>query len=202
MFLYNGNDILGTVEESDASLTILADGADELGAQVAFIGDLDGDGFDEFLVSAPAMDGGGQVGIFRGSAALSGNLTFSDADLVIAGIADGQRFGDRVTSIGDRGQDGLPELMIGAPGADSGAGRVYLFTSAHLAEALFSAGDLLAGDADMIFIGESPGDRLNTVGDIGDIDLDGIPDLAVGAPNEFVDPYANAGRLYLYLTGP
>jgi FG-GAP repeat len=81
--------------------------------------------------------------------------------------------------------DGLPDLLVGAPGSDPGslanAGAVYFLGS--------RTGQLLG-----VFVGTASNDALgSSIAVIGDIDSDGVPDFIVGSP---LASYANvqAGR--------
>jgi hypothetical protein len=99
----------------------------EFGSAIA-AADLDGDGLDEVIVGAPGRQcveapDSGAVYVFRQS--------LDPPDYACAAVlcnprelAD-EKFGHSLAS-GDFDGDGSPELAVGAPGAASGAGAVYL----------------------------------------------------------------------------
>ena len=101
----------------------------------------------------------------------------------------GDQFGAAVAGIGKFSRSTRPDLAIGAPEADLGAGRVYLFHGDRLLE-----GDVPVSEADVVIRGESPGDHLGAgLAALGDLDKDDFSDFAVAAPG--------AGKVYVFLGG-
>jgi hypothetical protein len=114
-------------------------------------------------------------------------------------LENADRFGRSVTGVGDLDQDGVLDCIVGARSDDDGgidAGAIYVLflnpdatvRSEQKISALeggLPAGLLDAGD----FFGYS-------VVPVGDLDSDGVMDIAVGAPNDD-DAANNAGAVYL-----
>lgn len=150
------------------------------GATVAGPGDVDGDGYDDVLVGGPANVGGaeraGSVWLVRGP--LSGTVSLLDAEARIDGVGamDAAYIVERV---GDLDADGQADVAIGSPSDDtagSSAGAAFVFFgpvsgSAHNIEGNVRLYGAAAGDA--------AGSVLTAA---GDLDLDGYPDLLLGAP--------------------
>lgn len=100
----------------------------------------------------------------------------------LSGLAAGSYFGVSVADAGDLDGDGVGDLIVGAPGDDTGAvdaGAVHLLLmnangtvkkSTKIASGA-SSGLLLAANEDFGI----------SVAGIGDVNKDGVPDLAVGA---------------------
>lgn len=98
------------------------------------------------------------------------------------------RFGQALAVAGDVDGDGLPDLIVGAPGDDAvalDAGRVFLVRGE-------TGAPIQAWD------GEGAGDGFGTsVAGPGDVDGDGVPDVLVGAyRHSGVAPLA--GRAYVF----
>lgn len=116
-------------------------GADGVGMNVAGIGDVNGDNRPDFAVSS-SNSSDGAVYVFFGRA-LNNPWTDIDlsasascgADLCLRGVDPGALLGWDMSG-GDFDGDGRSDLLIGAPSADSGSGRVYVVKGgSHLVSA-------------------------------------------------------------------
>lgn len=116
-FLFHGSAAFGgEYDTGDAAFFVVgAVVGGQTGAAVAGIGDLDGDGSDDFAVSDPVgLDGSstGAVAVVYGPAV--GNTDLDDADLVLISGNSGDSFGGAVGSLIDSDGDGRGELLVGA----------------------------------------------------------------------------------------
>ena len=190
---------------------------DNLGRAVSNAGDINGDGFDDLIIGAPFADpnntfDAGQVYVVFGSdSGFSPSLDPTELNgsngFVINGANSSDNLGLSVSSAGDINGDGVADLVIGSPGADSignfDAGRSYVvFGNSTIG----SAGNLnlteLNGVNGFVINGVNNSDRSGqAVSSAGDINGDGFDDLLIGAP--FADPSGNsdAGQIYVVFGG-
>ena len=169
----------------------------EFGSAVVWL-DWNGDGRPDLVVGSPGQSNGGLAGV--GAAVLylqAPDHSFAFARSFVpsnwAGVtaATGQRFGETLAT-GDFDGDGLPDLVIGAPGDAVGpnadAGRVYVVFNdvAH-------TGALVGPIADPT--GASTGAEFGSTLATGALNADVRTDLAVGAQGATVSTFAGAGQV-------
>ncbi len=180
-------------------------GGDDFGAALAAPGDIDADGIQDLVVGARADDDGsfdaGAVWILflNPNGTVKGHQKISDTQGNFNGILDsGDGFGISVAPLGDRNHDGTPDIVVGARWDDDGGlnrgaawllrlkpdGSVLGFEKISNAQ----AGGGLAND-DVFGSG---------VASPGDLDGDGIDDLAVGAM-QTDDGGNNNGAIWIFL---
>jgi hypothetical protein len=121
VFSGSGDGVLAATA-TDAALTVLGEASwDWFGGRLAASPDLDGDGSPELLVSADAADPGGHHSAgavyIVPSGLAGGTIEAGELDLIITGSATNDRLGASLAA-GDLDADGLPDLLIGAPGVD------------------------------------------------------------------------------------
>ena len=170
----------------------------QLGYTVASAGDVNGDGFEDILVSMPYYDNGntdeGRVLVFYGS---STGLN-SSADWSAEGGQDNAHFGMSAASAGDFNGDGYADIIIGAPHYDNGntdEGGVFVFfgSSTGLSS---TANWSVEGAQDNAYFGTA-------VASAGDVNGDGYADIVVGAPGYTDNPGTedNEGGAFVYYGG-
>ncbi|MDZ7949894.1 hypothetical protein [Nostoc sp. DedQUE09] len=172
---------------------------------VSNAGDINNDGIDDLIIGAGYTDPNGKynagqsyVVFGRTNLGSGGTLNLSSLDgtngFLINGIAENDFLGGSVTNAGDINNDGIDDLIIGAPGAKrngkNAVGQSYVvFGGTNLG----SGGSLnlssLDGTNGFLINGIAENDLLGAfVSNAGDINNDGIDDLIVGALNPY--PYS------------
>ena len=164
----------------DGHVLHVATSSSPYGSAVAGLGDVDGDGIGDVAIGARSWPGGtapqGRVDVLSGA---TFQLVWS-----AFGPTPQANLGASLAAVGDVDGDGVEDLLAGAFGfVQASTGAAYLLSGAD--------GTILRSIA-----GHSYGDQLGfTVGRVGDLDGDGVPDLAAGS---WVDNYA---RLHSGATG-
>ena len=139
------------------------------------IEDANGDGLDDVLVGGTGFAGGdGAAWLLTATDLVAAQANLNDSTWLFWGNGGG--FGAAVQDAGDMDGDGVTDVLVAAP---DNSGQVYVFSSASMA----TSDMLMAEDADATWTGGLPGAALGTamVG-VGDIDGDGLSDVALGAP--------------------
>ncbi len=157
---------------------------DWFGFAATVLDDLTGDGVSEFAVGAPAIfevAGGGQSSE-RGYVRIYNGATGQVLRHISAG-ADCEQFGFSVANIGDVDGDGVSDVAIGAPTEGIG-GRIYVYSPVD-GSLIWSAPNDAAGAR----FGSS-------IALVGDLDLDGVDDFAIGAPGQPVHG-PNSGAVFV-----
>jgi hypothetical protein len=197
-YLFHGP-VSGTLSAAAADVVFHGEDLNDLFGSDVSVGDVNGDDFDDVVVSANQLFNGDQPGkayVFYGPFnQRTIQVLAANADGRFTGEGPNDVFGDAVAAIPDVNGDGRDEVLVGAWDNQVGGfrvGRGYLFLGP-------AAGVIPASAADLIITGEESGDRLGKeVAAAGDLDMNGLGDLLVGAP-EF--PTGDPGKAFVYLDG-
>lgn len=160
---------------------------EQFGSSVDGVGDINQDGFDDFLVGAPYADHSGKQSV--GMAKVISGRT-GDVLLHLVGKQERGYFGASVAGVGDVNADGIGDLLIGAYGESKGpiqnCGRAYLISGA-------------SGSVLHMFHGNTEDDLFGLrVADAGDVDADGIPDVIIGASKANAQSTEDRGAAFVY----
>lgn len=175
------------------------------GSSTTAIGDVDGNGVIDLASAIFTLDGNNQTqgtvvillmspdGTAKKSVRISSELNGGPA------LELGNSFGSSIAALGDINGDGVVDIAVGDPGDDTGGpnrGAVYIVrlnadgtardTTRIASE--YNAGPILANDD---YFGSA-------ITSVGDFDLDGVLDLAVGAQGSDADG-TDRGKVYILL---
>ena len=201
-YLFRANKIKELTSASEAEAIFLGDTVgDMFGMNLTQMGDINDDSFSEFVIGAP---GGGQVFVIFGSRDIS---PVTPMVMINGNPADGFASSISGGADVDGDEDGLPDLLVGAPSTNMDTGSVFLYSGTAIS---------MAQQSDTMpifeseFTGESPGDKFGTsVSMLGDINpvvsevkrtsffvlelIPTDPDFAIGAPGT-----TQGGSVYVF----
>ncbi|GEM_PF-2759990 len=194
----------GTDTGAATRATIVIDGDSEMGhggSELAVGGDVNGDGIFDLVISAERTnEGAGRVYvIFGGDLPLSFRLDAvgnTIAGFVIHGAEPGDNAGRAVVTGHDYNEDGLADIVVGSPGGPSSRiERVHvIFGKEESAPVTLAAVGVEEG---FVIEGEAGNqDAGQHIAALDDVNGDGRPDLAIGAPQPFSEP-ERPGRVYV-----
>ena len=182
------------ISDTHGTFTGTLDDNDLFGFSVASLGDLDGDGVGDLAAGAPLDDDGGSnrgavwVLFLNPDGTVKSHQQISDTEGGFTGTLDnGDDFGFSVASLGDLDGDGVGDLAVGAASDDDGGRPLYAQRGAVWILFLNPDGTVKShqkiSDTQGGFTGTlDDGDRFgNSAASLGDLDGDGVGDLAVGA---------------------
>ncbi len=198
-FSGNGGPFAGAVylvsSETGGTLTTIEglNSLDLFGSSLANVGDVDGDGVEDFLVGAPVNDDNPRPGyaqLFKGVVGGAPTLICT-----IMTPVNNNAFGISVARLGDIDGDNLIEFAIGAPFATP-EGSVFI---SHF--------DAASGACPIVYTidGAIPGERFgeSLMGaprpdNICDLNGDNIADFGIGAPFADLSAGSSAGRALFF----
>jgi hypothetical protein len=179
---------------------------------VSSAGDVNGDGIDDIMIGARdgAVTAGATYVVFGKNTDKDENfaedINLADLDgsdgFVLNGVDEGDHSGTSVSSAGDVNNDGIDDLLIGAPFANYGgtvwAGETYVVFGKKTAfDAAIDLADLDDSDG-FVLNGDTYDFSGTSVSSAGDFNGDGIDDILIGArggtPTSGAD---RAGKTYV-----
>ncbi len=167
---------------------LIGDAGDNYGAAVR-VGDLDDDGIDDLMVSAPSrgaiISNQGAVLVYRGSSDWLTNVATPASKTFIGPQTTGFRLGASI-AVGDIDNDNRADMLVGSVFGD---GQVYVYRGSTRDWNLPTR-----TTPDFIIAGEAASDQFGfSIASGADIDGDSIDDLVIGAYGN-----GNAGASYIY----
>ena len=189
MFMNHDGTISRTIEINDATANgpTLND-SDYFGQSIANIGDLNGDGVPDIAVGE-SDDGAGatyigtiQIMFMNSDGTISDIMEINDTTTNGLVLNAGDNFGRSIANIGDLNNDGVTDIAVGSNGNDAGGtnrGSIYimLLNSNGTVFRTMEINSNTSNGPDL-----NNGDQFGTsIANIGDLNNDGVTDIAVGA---------------------
>ncbi|MBP6881239.1 MAG: FG-GAP repeat protein [Candidatus Pacebacteria bacterium] len=186
-YLFYGG-YISSKNASDADVIYTGGATGDYFGNALTVGDFNGDGKEDLAVGAhDYLSSQGRVYIFYGSSMISEGTV--DADITITGNSIGDYFGFKLAT-GDFNADGNDDLTVGAHRYNSYQGRAYIFYGGSIV----TEG---ASGADITLTGTAGANNFSHSLAVGDFNVDGKADLAVGAHGY----NSSQGQAYIFYGG-
>lgn len=201
-----------TINDADAIFYGEEEG-DNAGNSLSSAGDVNGDGFDDFLIGSPNQGDNfeGRVYLIFGRPTVAwtyvnelgtvGTSFYGETSISFLGTrVDGANH-EPIAGIGDIDNDGFDDIALGAGIYDIpflNVGQLYIFYGSSTL-----SGNINVSSADLIIHGDKDLDIFGSVAGLGDINSDGYDDYAAGSYGyDMTELNDLAGAIYLMYGGP
>lgn len=193
------------VREIAATIIIGESNNDYFANDIRHAGDINKDGLDDFIIGAPENDAvvnnGGRAYLFYGRNNWPKELSAADADAMFTGENENDWAGWTAASGGDVDNNGLIDILIGAPNYDDGpdkqdAGKVYLLLTQPL-----SLRVIYPNGSETLYVGQTEDIRWTVDADIARVKIEISYDNGVSW-QVLADSAPNTGRFQWQVTGP
>ena len=207
---FGSNFDLHNLDGSNGTIIQGITSGDRVGWSVDSAGDINGDGFDDVVISGHGVNTVGGAYVVFGTGVWSGSIDLSDLNgsngFFLKGLDSvDSDSGEAVSSAGDFNGDGYDDLIISARYADpygvDYAGESYLVFGGPSWNAEIDL-ESLDGNTGFTIFGKDRGDQSgDSVSSAGDVNGDGFDDLIIGASAANTGAGPSAGETYIILGG-
>lgn len=182
--IYGSSSLSSSFSLGAADVILDGEASSQCGYKVASAGDINNDGYDDFLMSTKSFDNSaGRVYLVFGSSSLPNSISLGSlgsAGITITGPSANTQLGSSLATAGDIDKDGYADFLIGCVSCGSGKGAVFLIYGNKSLPSSINTASINTTFRITTLIGSSTTDHLSTAVDAGDIDKDGYPDILLG----------------------
>jgi hypothetical protein len=189
---FTNNVINVSTLSSSNGFVINGENGGKSGYFISKAGDINGDGISDLIIGAKNASVNGQewVGktyiVFGNKNGFGSSLNVSDLNgsngFTINGINAFDNSGYSVSNTGDINNDGIDDLILGAPNANNRGGETYVIYGSKAGFSKTLELSSLNGDNGFVINGLVAGDLGISVSGAGDVNGDGIKDVIIAAP--------------------
>ena len=192
----------GTIDLSVAPMSFTGENENDYsGYALSQAGDVNGDGYQDFIIGiynsdAGASSGGAAAIIYGTATPAATTVSLTNADVRLINDTAFEHVGYSVAGVGDVNNDGFDDVLIGGQCSSSSPGVAYLIYGSSTL-----LGDFMLSSADAKFVGDTNGDNAGeAVAGAGDFNGDGYDDILIGADYSDIAG-ADSGTSYLFFGG-
>jgi len=174
---------------------------DYSGSTIAKAGDVNGDGYDDFLIASPwNSDNGNCSGkvylIFGKVSGWDMHVSLSESDASFVGEMPKDYAGSSLASAGDVNKDGFDDFLIGAPERTDNVWYPFGVTYLIFGHSSGWLNGFNLSRTNASFLGESSQMTADSVAGVGDVNRDGYDDFMISGWGISGEPY---GEAFLFL---
>ena len=205
MFMNSNGTVSDTIEiNSNTTNGPDLSNGDNFGSSIANIGDLNNDGITDIAVGASGDNGGGSnrgavhIMFMNSDGTISDTIEINGTTPNGPDLSNRDTFGSSIANIGDLNNDGITDIAVGASRDgvttnNRGDAHILFMNSNGTVSYTIGINDNTANSPVL-----TDGSRFGiSIANIGDLNNDGVTDIAVGARNDSYGALYNLGAIHI-----